>query len=79
MSDCLEGVQEAADILGGGQFNYFDQTQLWVDVYYCTVGGEGERNVGVTLAVFLLGDPLTVPLSMGAVAILGGVFIAQRR
>jgi drug/metabolite transporter (DMT)-like permease len=35
--------------------------------------------VGVTLAVFLLGDPLTVPLSMGAVAILGGVFIAQRR
>ena len=35
--------------------------------------------VGVTLAVILLGDSLTVPLSIGAVAILGGVFIARRR
>ena len=35
--------------------------------------------VGVALAVILLGDPVTLPLATGAVAILGGVFIAQRR
>jgi len=35
--------------------------------------------VGVGLAIIILGEPLTVPLASAALAIIGGVVIAQRR
>lgn len=38
-----------------------------------------QTPVGVVAALILLGEPLTIPLVISAVAILAGVFIAQRR
>ena len=38
-----------------------------------------QTPVGVASALILLGEPLTIPLVISAVAILAGVFIAQRR
>ncbi len=38
-----------------------------------------QTPVGVAAALVLLGEPLTIPLVISAVAILAGVFIAQRR
>jgi drug/metabolite transporter (DMT)-like permease len=35
--------------------------------------------VGVSLAIIVLGEPLSVPLVSAALAIIGGVVIAQRR
>lgn len=38
-----------------------------------------QTPIGVAAALLLLGEPLTIPLVVSAVAILAGVFIAQRR
>ena len=38
-----------------------------------------QTPAGVFAALLLLGEPLTLPLILSAVAILAGVFIAQRR
>ena len=51
LAEQLERVQDPADVLGGGEVDQADEAELGVDVDHGPVGGEGERHVGVALAV----------------------------